>query len=108
MDPKETLTKIILLKNSILKQKKTERKTKYQTVALFNDISEAVRYRIPMRPIDISEDGKTFRCPRCKTLIESEDGTVDDYDLCCVCGQIWKTENTLLEQIEEVKRNNNE
>ena len=107
MDPKETLTKIILVKNSILKQKKTERKTKYQTVALFNDVAESIRYRIPMKPIDISEDGKTFRCPRCKILIESEEGTVNDYDLCYVCGQIWKTENTLLKQIEETKEKSN-
>ena len=90
-----------MLKSSILKQKKTEYKTKYQTIALFNDITEAVKYRIPMKPIDVSEDGKIFRCPRCGTLMESEDGTVGDYDLCYVCGQVWNDTGTIIDQLKE-------
>lgn len=36
-----------------------------------------------------SDDGHKFECPRCGTKFDSED-TVDDFNLCYICGQRWK------------------
>lgn len=59
------------------------------TMILFKELKEDISYQVPMKPIEVSEDGHKFTCPRCKTKFDSED-TVDDFNGCYICLQKWK------------------
>ena len=63
--------------------------TKYQVASLFHHLHKFVSYQAPMAPIDVSEDGHKFTCPRCGTKFDSEDH-VDDFNGCYICLQRWK------------------
>ena len=86
--PTKLKTEVAEMKKQIMK-KRDDPKTKFRVVSMFNYINQLVNYRIPTPPIDVSDDGKHFTCPTCKTKFETED-TIDDFAVCYICGQVWK------------------
>lgn len=90
MKVNDVLIKLTLIEKQITSQKKNDPKTKFQIISLFKDVKKYMSYRIPMEPLKLDDDGKIFRCPRCNTVIEAEEGTVNDFDLCYVCGQLFR------------------
>lgn len=91
MTPQEMTKRLDLMEKSILKNKTDDMQTKYEVVGMFRYIKKLIRYQIPVPPIDVKEDGHKFTCPTCKTAFDSED-TVEDFNLCYICGQRWKEE----------------
>lgn len=63
--------------------------TRRMVMILFKELKEDISYQVPMKPIEVSEDGHKFTCPRCKTKFDSEDH-VDDFNGCYICLQRWK------------------
>lgn len=93
MDAKKVLNQTEQLEQIICKKRTSDVKTKYKVISYFKEIRRLVNYQIPMRPIDISEDGRRFVCPRCDQLYEADEGwTVDDFIFCPQCGQRFKGE----------------
>ena len=90
MNPNELMSKLKIMSKNVLKEKSNDTKTKYLTLSMFNDISKQLQYRIPTPPIDISEDRHHFKCPTCKTLFEAESDFPEDFNVCYICGQLWK------------------
>lgn len=91
MTPQEMVEKLDRLAKSVMKNKSHDMKTKYQVKTLFEYLKKLIRYQVPTPPIDVSKDGHKFTCPRCGTAFDSED-TVDQFNLCYICGQRWKEE----------------
>lgn len=91
MKPEEVLRRTEDLERQILKQKRTDAKTKYMTVLYFKQIKDILKYRIPMEPINVSEDGHQFDCPQCKERFETEGNwKAEDFIFCPSCGQQFK------------------
>ena len=89
MSPEEMLEKLKQLQRAVIHQKSEDVKTKYEVSAMFATLREYVKYQTPMPPIEVSEDGHKFTCPRCGTKFDSEDH-VDDFNGCYICLQRWK------------------
>lgn len=83
------MQKLSQLEKNVLRLKTYDAKTKYQVVSMFRYLKKLIQYQVPTPPINVSEDGHKFECPRCGTAFDSED-TVDDFNLCYICGQRWK------------------
>ena len=81
--------KLTQLEKNVLRSKTDDTKTKYQVVSMFQYIKKLIMYQKPMPPINVSEDGHKFECPRCHTKFDSEDH-VDDFSGCYICLQRWK------------------
>ena len=77
------------LGKTLAHNKSDDAKTKYKVLTLFNELKKDISYQKPMDPIDISDGGHKFTCPRCKTAFESED-TVDMFNGCYICLQRWR------------------
>lgn len=91
MKPEEVLRRTEALERQVLKGRSTDAKTKYMTILYFKQIKELLKYRIPTPPINISEDGHLFDCPRCGEKFETEgDWTAEDFIFCPSCGQQFK------------------
>lgn len=91
MTPQEIMQKLSKLEKAVIHRKDQDVKTKYQVASMFRYINKLIEYQVPMPPIEISEDGHKFTCPRCNTAFDSED-TYEDFNLCYICGQRWKSE----------------
>ena len=91
MKPKEMMDKLTQLERATVKRRDSDIETTYQVVSMFQYLKKLIRYQVPTPPIDVSEDGHKFTCPRCETKFDSED-TVDEFNLCYICGQRWKEE----------------
>ena len=89
MNADKTLSMIDSLRKVTLKQKDSDIKTKYQVVSMFKYLQKLIKYQVPTPPINVGDDGHQFECPTCGTKFDSED-TVDDFNLCYICGQRWK------------------
>ena len=89
MKPEEMIDKLTKMEKSTLRSKTDDTKTKYQGVSMFRYIKKLIQYQVPMPPVNVSEDGHQFECPRCGTKFDSEDH-VDDFSGCYVCLQRWK------------------
>ena len=59
---------------------------KYKIYSLFKLIKKHLGYREEKPFIDVSEDGMSFRCQTCGTLMEG-DVPYNEYEFCPVCGQ---------------------
>lgn len=92
MNASKVLNDLIAIENQIIKKKSGGIKTKYKIITLFRDIRSLIEYRIPKAPIKVSEDGHEFTCPRCGTNFQTEtdEDTVKDFEVCYVCGQLFK------------------
>lgn len=91
MKPHEMQQKLTQLEKNVLRSKTDDAQTKYQVVAMFRYLKKLIQYQVPTPPVNVSEDGHKFECPTCGTAFDSED-TVDDFNLCYICGQRWKEE----------------
>lgn len=89
MTPKEMKDKLHHLGTIVIQNKNNDYKTKLQVSRMFKYINTLIDYQIPIKPINISDDGHKFECPKCHTAFDSED-TYEDFNLCYVCGQRWK------------------
>ncbi len=90
MNPQEIINKLKLMEKSVLKERSNDIKTKYQTVSMFHDISRELGYRIPKPPIEVSDDRHHFKCPTCGANFDAGTDDVDDFNVCYICGQVWK------------------
>lgn len=101
-DWNEVINKINSIEEQILDNKKSNVNTKYQIIALFKRVKEAIGYRIEKKPIDISEDKKSFRCPTCNTFMELDDMnlTYEIFEFCPLCGQRLRKEGSREEHID--------
>lgn len=91
MTPDEMIKKLSQLEKAVINNKSDDIKTKYQVVSMFKYLQKLIRYQVPTPPINVSEDGHKFECPTCGTKFDSED-TVNDFNLCYICGQRWREE----------------
>lgn len=89
MTPKEMKDKLHHLGTIVIQNKNNDYKTKLQVSRMFKYINTLIDYQIPIKPVNISDDGHKFECPKCHTAFDSED-TYEDFNLCYVCGQRWK------------------
>ena len=89
MTPKEMKDRLQHLGTIVIQNKNNDYKTKLQVSRMFKYINTLIDYQIPIKPINISDDGHKFECPKCHTAFDSED-TYEDFNLCYVCGQRWK------------------
>ena len=92
MTPDEMINKLSQLEKAVIHNKSDDIKTKYQVVSMFKYLQKLIRYQVPTPPVNVSEDGHEFQCPNCGTKFDSED-TVNDFNLCYICGQRWKNTN---------------
>ena len=91
MMPHEMMARLSALEKNVMRSKTDDAQTKYQVVAMFRYLKKLIQYQVPTPPVNVSEDGHKFECPTCGTAFDSED-TVEDFNLCYVCGQRWKEE----------------
>ena len=89
MKPDEMIKKLSQLEKAVIHSKNDDIKTKYQVASMFRYLQKLIKYQVPTPPINVSDDGHKFECPTCGTSFDSED-TVDDFNLCYICGQRWK------------------
>ena len=89
MTPKEMKDRLHHLGTIVIQNKNNDYKTKLQVSRMFKYINTLIDHQIPIKPINISDDGHKFECPKCHTAFDSED-TYEDFNLCYVCGQRWK------------------
>lgn len=89
MTPEWIREKLHHLGTAVIQRKDNDYKTKLQVSRMFKYINQLIDYQIPRKPINISDDGHKFECPKCHTAFDSED-TYEDFNLCYVCGQRWK------------------
>ena len=89
MTPKEMKDKLHRLGTIVIQNKNNDYKTKLQVSRMFKYINTLIDYQIPIKPVNISDNGHKFECPKCHTAFDSED-TYEDFNLCYVCGQRWK------------------
>lgn len=89
MTPKEMKDKLHHLGTIVIQNKNNDYKTKLQVSRMFKYINTLIDYQIPIKPVNISDNGHKFECPKCHTAFDSED-TYEDFNLCYVCGQRWK------------------
>lgn len=99
MDPKDLKKLLFQLQRIMLNQKRTALDTKFQISMLFTDAMECADYRIPKAPIVLDSEGHEFKCPKCGTVFDSPESNVSEYDLCYVCGQLWKEHGTIMEEL---------
>ncbi|MBR5862264.1 MAG: hypothetical protein IKZ08_02945 [Bacteroidales bacterium] len=88
------------LQRAVIRSKGNDTETKYQVASMFKYIKKLIDYQVPTPPIDVSEDGHKFTCPRCGTKFESEDHVSAFYG-CLVCLQRWKEEESEEEENAE-------
>ena len=100
MKPQEMMSMISALEKIILHLKNKDTVTKYKTLTLFKEIRKLIEYQVPEPPINVSEDGHKFECPKCHAKFDSED-TADDFYLCYLCGKRWKEEEVDEHDTEE-------
>lgn len=93
MTPKEMSDKLSKLEKAVIHRKDQDTKTKYQVASMFRYLKKLIAYQEPMKPINISDNGHKFECPRCHTAFDSED-TFDQFNGCYICLQRWKEEDT--------------
>ena len=93
MSPEEMTNKLTQLEKQTIRLKDSDNQTKFQVVSMFRYLKKLIRYQVPTPPVNVSEDGHQFECPTCGTKFDSED-TVDDFNLCYICGQRWKEERS--------------
>ena len=91
MTPQWIKNKLHELGTAVVRKQNEDYKTKLMVSKMFKYLEELVDYQIPTKPINISEDGHKFECPKCHTAFDSED-TYEDFNLCYICGQRWKEE----------------
>ena len=91
MMPHEMMARLTALEKNVMRSKTDDAQTKYQVVAMFRYMKKLIQYQVPTPPVNVSEDGHKFECPTCGTAFDSED-TVEDFNLCYICGQRWKEE----------------
>ena len=91
MTPAEMTKKLEQLEKAVIKNKTDDVKTKYQVASMFEYLKKLISYQVPTPPVNVCEEGHKFECPRCGTKFDSED-TVEDFNLCYVCGQRWREE----------------
>lgn len=72
---------------------------RYKIYDLFRQIRDLISYREIKPFVDVSEDGKSFRCQKCHTLINCEDSTSESFEFCPICGQRVAPEGTYLNYI---------
>ena len=89
MTPEEMTNRLIKLEKNVRRSKSDDNQTKYQVITLFRYLRKLIKYQVPTPPINVSEDGHKFECPTCGTAFDSED-TVEEFNLCYICGQRWK------------------
>ena len=89
MKPSEKVAMLDRLGKTLAHSKSDDVKTKYKVLTLFKELKEDISYQVPMQPIEVSDEGHKFTCPRCKTAFESED-TVDMFNGCYICLQRWR------------------
>ena len=89
MTPAQMTDRLNIMEKYIIHKKNGDAKTKYECVSMFHYLKKLIKYQIPTPPINVSEDRHKFECPTCGTKFDSED-TVDDFNLCYICGQRWK------------------
>lgn len=95
MASKTIMDKVDLVASIIMKNRKIDVKTKYKISSILYRVRKHLKYRIPIPPVDVSEDGKTFCCPTCGQYFEAIEGfTVDDFICCQNCGQLFKQVKT--------------
>ena len=92
MTPDEMIKKLSQIENEVIHNKSDDIKTKYQVASMFRYLQKLIRYQVPTPPINVSKDRHKFECPTWGTRFDSED-TVDDFNLCYICGQRWKDTN---------------
>lgn len=99
MDPKDLKKLLFQIERLMLNQKQTSIDTKLQISMMFEDAIECAEYRIPKKPILLNSNGHEFKCPKCGTVFDSPESHVNEYDLCYVCGQLWKDHGTIMEEL---------
>ncbi len=93
MDAERALYRTELLERQILKAKTNDARTKYMVIGYFKTIKQLINYQIPMAPINVSEGGRYFDCPRCNERFETEgEWLAGDFTFCPSCGQRFKGE----------------
>ena len=91
MTPAQMTDRLNIMEKYIIHKKNGDAQTKYECVSMFHYLKKLIKYQIPTPPVNVSEDKHKFECPTCGTKFDSED-TVDDFNLCYICGQRWKEE----------------
>ena len=91
--PEQMKNKLHELGTAVIRRQDNDYKTKLQVSRMFKYINKLIDYQIPRKPINISEDGHKFTCPKCNTAFDSED-TFDQFNGCYICLQRWKEEDT--------------
>ena len=100
MTPEAMTEKLEHLEKCVLRSRRDDVKTKYQVISLFREMRKLIKCQVPTPPINVSEDRHKFECRTCGTKFDSED-TVDEFNLCYICGQRWKEQqNEVGEQNE--------
>ena len=89
MSPEEMTNKLTQLEKQTIRLKNNDNQTKFQVVSMFRYLKKLIRYQVPTPPINVSDEGHKFECPRCGTKFETED-VVDDFNGCYICLQRWK------------------
>ena len=92
MTPAQMTERLNKMEKHIIHKKGGDMQTKYECVSMFYYLKKLIKYQIPTPPVNVSDDGHKFECPNCGTKFDSED-TVDDFNLCYICGQRWKENN---------------
>lgn len=108
MNPKDLKKLLAQVERLVLTQPRTGGDTKFQMSILFHDAVECIEYRIPKHPILLNKNGHEFKCPTCGTVFDSPESHVSEYDLCYVCGQLWKDHGTTMEELYGVRESKNE
>lgn len=93
MTPQEMTAKLDQLQRAVIRSRNNDTKTKYQVASMFTYLKKLIAYQVPTPPIDVSENGHKFTCPRCGTKFDSEDHA-EDFNLCYICGQRWREEES--------------
>lgn len=96
---KECLERLSIIEEAVENYDWKNLNKKYESKVIIMNIRKYLELQVAKKPIDISEDGMSFRCPTCGILMESEGGTWEAYDFCDICGQRFKDEDTMLEKI---------
>lgn len=98
MKPEEALRMTEQLESRARKDCSNDILTKRKVVSYFSDVKRLIKYQIKAEPINVSEGGRYFDCPRCREKFETEGSwSVDDFMLCPKCGQRFKGEELCLE-----------
>lgn len=100
IEPIIVLTRSLEFEKKLLSMPDIDASTKRQITGFFKDARELFRYQIPDYPINVKDEGREFKCPRCGTIFQADD-TVEDFWFCGVCGQKFKDNTILLKAVKE-------